>query len=156
MKGTGTLLRKAAAAAELTARMTAEVLAEHIRHVPADQRHHYLSSAPLPPEAEEAEKQHGDADGQGEVCAPMGGFGKLMGLLGAPLRRLRHAACKLGFGGVQPGASAVATDDLMQPAGGLAATQGFPVFAHAKDSGGAPGESKFQPEGAAAMAAVGQ
>lgn len=58
-EGTGTRLRRAAASAELTARLTSEVLAAHIRSLPEGVRHHYLSPAPLPPEAEEAEEADG-------------------------------------------------------------------------------------------------
>lgn len=64
---TGTRLREAAASAELTARLTAQALAAHIRRVRPDLRHHYLSSAPLPPEAEETEQQGEGGDDEGDA-----------------------------------------------------------------------------------------
>lgn len=141
MMRTGTCLRKAAAASEVAARLTAAVLAKHIDGVPVEMRHHYLNSAPLPPEAEECEKRHYDADDQGDVCTAMRGHGKRVGFLGALFGRLRHSACKLGFGGVQSGAGSVAANDCMQPVGGVAAAQGFPVFAHADDAASMTGKS---------------
>lgn len=51
--GTGTRLRKASVAAELLARMTAEILEKHIESLPPEMRGYYDSLDPLPPEAEE-------------------------------------------------------------------------------------------------------
>lgn len=105
MSGTGTRLRQDAALAELEARATAKILADHIRSLPEGMRHHYFASAPLPPEAEEAHCGAQEADAKGDVGPPVCTSSKLMGFFrslfkGLPLAALYLCASSAGAGAV--------------------------------------------------------
>lgn len=129
-EGTGTLLRRAAAKAELQAREAAAALGAHIRSLPEAVRHHYLASAPLPPEAEEANEQRGCGNAQGE---------------GGELPRSQSLSSpQLGLCGAETRATAIPSDDFVQPVGALLPTQGFPVLVHAPDA--ATGAMDAQPQ----------